>query len=184
MRTASSGAEGLKLARECAPDLITLDVIMPDMDGWAVLAELKDDAALRDVPVVMITQVEGEDLGLALGATSFLTKPVRYEAVQNLIQGILESDASAHVLVVEDEPDARELIRRTLARASHRCTEAENGRIAIIDWKKKDLPVGPPPHHKLARDTVVAEMKAAGFRLDQEPEILENQYFLIFKRAS
>ncbi len=59
-----------------------------------------------------------------------------------------------------------------------------NGRVAIIDWKKKELPVGPPPAHKLARDRVVDEMTSAGFALVEEPTTLENQYFLIFERSS
>jgi len=59
---------------------------------------------------------------------------------------------------------------------------ADDGRVAIVDWKKKELPVGPPIPHKLARQQVLDEMISAGFHLVEEPTVLENQYFLIFKR--
>ena len=59
----------------------------------------------------------------------------------------------------------------------------EGGRIAIIDWKKEELPVGPPPDHKLARQQVIDEMTTSGFMLTEESTALEHQYFLIFARA-
>jgi signal transduction histidine kinase/ActR/RegA family two-component response regulator len=73
---AAGGDEGVKMAREVRPDLITLDVLMPPPDGWAVLSTLKADAALSRIPVVMISVMDGKALGSALGAAAFLTKPV------------------------------------------------------------------------------------------------------------
>ena len=73
---AAGGEEGLRLARARAPDAITLDVLMPGMDGWAVLAALKADPALADVPVVMLTIADDKALGFSLGAVEYLTKPV------------------------------------------------------------------------------------------------------------
>jgi len=73
--TASSGAEGLRLAREIRPRLITLDVLMPGMDGWSVLAELKADPELAEIPVVVVSITDDAALGYALGASEYLTKP-------------------------------------------------------------------------------------------------------------
>ena len=76
---AGSGEEGLRLARELRPSLITLDVVMPGMDGWAVLRELRADPDLDAVPVVMITIVDNPAEGRALGAADYLTKPVDWK---------------------------------------------------------------------------------------------------------
>ena len=76
---AAGGEEGLRLARELRPDAITLDVMMPGMDGWAVLAALKSDPELAEIPVVMVTIVDDKNLGYALGAADYLTKPIDRE---------------------------------------------------------------------------------------------------------
>jgi CheY-like chemotaxis protein len=73
---AKSGPEGLRLARELRPDVITLDVVMPTMSGWDVLDELKGDAELASIPVIMITVADHEALGLASGAADYLVKPI------------------------------------------------------------------------------------------------------------
>ncbi len=73
---AAGGDEGVAMAREFRPDLITLDVIMPQPDGWAVLSTLKADTELSRIPVVMISVMDGKALASALGAAAFLTKPV------------------------------------------------------------------------------------------------------------
>ena len=77
--TTRSGEEGLRLAREKKPDLITLDVIMPGMDGWSLLETLKTDSALAGIPVVVVTIADERDRGLALGAEDYFVKPVDHE---------------------------------------------------------------------------------------------------------
>jgi signal transduction histidine kinase/CheY-like chemotaxis protein len=74
--TASDGEEALRLARSLRPSAITLDIIMPRMDGWAVLRALKNDPQTREIPVIMVTMTDEKDVGAALGATDFLTKPI------------------------------------------------------------------------------------------------------------
>jgi len=74
--TASEGSEGLRLAREVRPHLITLDIVMPGLDGWGVLKGLKADADLANIPVMMITIVDNPGLGHSLGAVEYLTKPI------------------------------------------------------------------------------------------------------------
>ena len=73
---AESGERGLELARKARPDAITLDVVMPGMDGWAVLKRLRSDPGLRDIPVIMLTVLDDRALGESLGASDYLTKPV------------------------------------------------------------------------------------------------------------
>jgi len=74
--TASGGEEGLRLAREKRPSIITLDVVMPGIDGWTVLTKLKADAELSAIPVIMISISDEKSRGLALGAANYLVKPV------------------------------------------------------------------------------------------------------------
>jgi CheY-like chemotaxis protein len=125
---ASSGEEGLRLARELAPDVITLDVLMPGMDGWSVLAALKAEAALVDIPVVMLTMLDDRNLGYALGAADYLTKPIDRERLVAVL-GRYRRDLP--VLVVDDDPNFRDLARRTLEREGYTVVEAENGRAAL-----------------------------------------------------
>src|SRR5438552_13330608 len=76
VRFATDGKEGLRLARELRPRVITLDVLMPETDGWSVLSALKSDAALAAIPVIMLTIVGDKDLGFALGASDYVVKPI------------------------------------------------------------------------------------------------------------
>jgi len=86
VETASGGEEGLQLARELRPDAITLDVLMPGMDGWIVLTTLKSDPVLADIPVVMLTIVDDKNMGYALGASDYLTKPIDRERLVAILQ--------------------------------------------------------------------------------------------------
>ena len=126
--TAASGEAGLRLARELQPDVITLDVLMPGMDGWSVLAALKADAVLADIPVVMLTMLDDRNLGYALGAADYLTKPLDRERLVSVL-GRYRQDLP--VLVVDDDPDFRDLARRTLEREGHTVIEADNGHAAL-----------------------------------------------------
>ena len=104
--TADGGVEGLRLARELRPAAITLDVMMPDLDGWSVLSVIKGDPALSDIPVILMTIVDEKGRGFALGATEFLVKPVD----RNQLIGTLRKICGAsgrRVLLVDDEDMAR-----------------------------------------------------------------------------
>ena len=126
--TSSGGEEGLRRARELRPDAITLDVMMPGLDGWAVLAALKADAELAAIPVIMLTIMEDRNLGYALGAADYLTKPIDRD---RLLAVLARHRRDRPVLVVEDDADTRELLRRLLERAGFSVVEAETGRVAL-----------------------------------------------------
>jgi CheY-like chemotaxis protein len=126
--TAASGEEGLRRARELKPEAITLDVMMPGMDGWAVLSALKSDPAVADIPVVMLTIVDDKNLGYALGAADYLTKPIDRDRLTAVL-GKYRRDQP--VLVVDDDPEVRGLLRRMLEPAGFAVVEADNGRAAL-----------------------------------------------------
>jgi len=126
--TAAGGDEGLRRARELRPDAITLDVMMPGMDGWAVLAALKADPALADIPVVMLTIVDDRNLGFALGAADYLTKPIDRA---RLVAVLARYRRDRPVLVVDDDAGVRQLLRRMLEAEGHAVVEAAHGRAAL-----------------------------------------------------
>ena len=126
--TAAGGEEGLRLARDLQPDAITLDVMMPGMDGWAVLTALKGDAATASIPVVMLTMLDDRSLGYALGAADYLTKPVDRE---RLLAALAPHRRELPVLVVDDDRDVRVLLRRMLEKEGYAVDEADNGRAAL-----------------------------------------------------
>jgi CheY-like chemotaxis protein len=90
MLHASSGQEGLRLANERRPDAILLDVILPDQDGWAVLAAITTKLELAGIPVIVTTAAEEQGLATTLGATAYLIKPVAPEQLRAAIRGALQ----------------------------------------------------------------------------------------------
>jgi CheY-like chemotaxis protein len=128
--TATSGEEGLRVAHEARPHVITLDVLMPGMDGWAVLRELKSDSVLAGIPVIMITMADDRSMGYALGASDYLTKPIDRERLGNVVRRFRFGQQGS-VLVVEDDPATREMMTRTLKGDGWMVREAENGRTAL-----------------------------------------------------
>ena len=128
---AAGGEEGLQRARELQPDVITLDVAMPSMDGWSVLSALKADPQLADIPVVMLTMVDNKTMGYALGAAAYMTKPINRERLVGVIKKYSRLRAQHGVLVVEDDPDTRDIIKTTLETDGWRVETAENGRVAL-----------------------------------------------------
>jgi signal transduction histidine kinase/CheY-like chemotaxis protein len=129
--TASDGREALNIARTLHPAAITLDVMMPDMDGWDVLRELKTDPATRDIPVIMVTMTDDRELGYALGATEFLTKPVQRTQLVQLLDRYALKGAERRALVVDDIAENRDVLRHALEAEGWQVSEAENGRAAL-----------------------------------------------------
>ena len=130
---APGGEEGLAAARASRPDVITLDVLMPRKDGWSVLAELRADPLLRDTPVILVTLTDDKQMGYTLGATDYVTKPVDFDRLVDVLhrQGVRPAADDGHILIVEDDAALMELERRTLEKAGYRVTEAADGESAI-----------------------------------------------------
>ena len=128
---AADGESGLRLAAELKPDLITLDILMPGMDGWAVLSGLKGDPALAGIPVILQTIMEDSHMGFALGASEYLTKPIDRKRLSALVKRYVPTTSAGSVLVVEDDVPTRALLQRALTKAGWAVTEAENGRVAL-----------------------------------------------------
>jgi signal transduction histidine kinase/CheY-like chemotaxis protein len=140
---AASGEEGLRLAREIHPVAITLDVMMPDMNGWAVLRALKADPELHRIPVVILTMLDDKTRGYSLGATDYLTKPVDRDRLHDALDRYRNPDGKPDeqgpVLLVEDDPDTRAMMVRLLEKADWRVIQAANGREAL-DRLELELP--------------------------------------------
>ena len=128
---ANSGAEGLALARKLRPSVITLDVMMPSMDGWAVLSALKQDPELAEIPVVMVTIVEDRNLAYTLGATDYLVKPFDRSRLISVIERYCPKHAEHFVLLVEDDAMTREMTQRMLEKEGWHAVLASNGREAL-----------------------------------------------------
>ena len=126
---ARSGDEALELARKLRPDAITLDVLMPKTDGWTVLAALKADPELCDIPVIMVTVAPDRGIGLSLGAAEVMTKPVDRAELTSLLRQLLSRDGP--ILVVEDDLATRETVRHTVEKMGLTVAEVTNGRLAL-----------------------------------------------------
>jgi CheY-like chemotaxis protein len=126
---ASTGEQGLRMAREFQPDLITLDLLMPDMTGWDVLKTIKADPQLRQIPVVVVSIVARENRGKILGAVDVLEKPLAREELLAVLQRTLSTERK--LLVVDDDEDARRLIAAFLSDEGFEIRTASNGREAL-----------------------------------------------------
>jgi adenylate cyclase len=152
---AEGGEAAVTLARRIRPDLITLDIVMPRMDGWSVLTALKSDPDLAGIPVIVVTITTDRGVALSLGAADFMTKPIERGRLVSLLNTLLCGRGT--VLLVEDDQESRELTRRQLQRLNVEVIEARNGREAM-DWLSANAPPG-----MILLDLVMPEMD--GFSL-------------------
>ena len=128
--TAPGGREGLRLVRELRPAAVTLDIMMPDIDGWTVLAAIKGDPELAGIPVVLMSIVDQKNRGYALGAADYLVKPVDRVKLVETLTGICGSTAG-HAFLVDDDEIVRRSVRQALEPIGWKVTEAENGQVAV-----------------------------------------------------
>ena len=165
VRTAASGEAGLRLARQSAPVVITLDVMMPEMDGWSVLTELKADAELRDIPVIMLTMVDDPERGFTLGAADYATKPVDRTRLSQILKKYTCTNPPCPVLLVEDDVATRAITRHILEKEGWKVSEAENGRVAL-ECMERDRPT------LILLDLIMPEMDGFEFAecVRQHPE--------------
>ena len=136
---ATNSEKGMELIREVKPKLILLDVLMPGRDGWSLLKECKTDTELKDIPVIMISQLNQSNLAASLGANDYLTKPIDRTHFVNTIQRLLGTGGKDQkVLVIDDDKDVRELLSRLLKDAGYRPIDARDGREGLE--RTKDEP--------------------------------------------
>jgi signal transduction histidine kinase/DNA-binding response OmpR family regulator len=136
MVPAASGEEGLRLAKELRPAVITLDVLMPGMDGWAVLTALKADSVLAAIPVIMLSIADEKQMGYALGAAEYLTKPIDWERFADALQKYECIRPPCPILIVEDDEAMRSMLVRRLEKEKWTVIEAANGRTALEQMRK------------------------------------------------
>ena len=154
--TVANGVEALKLARELRPTAITLDVMMPDLDGWTVLSALKGDPDLASIPVVMVTIVDEQQRGVALGAAGYLMKPIERAKLLALLAPWRAEARPTRVLVIEDDPDQLAFISAALAQPNWEIVEAANGRLALEKMQ-------PSPPDVVVLDLMMPEMDGFEF---------------------
>jgi signal transduction histidine kinase/CheY-like chemotaxis protein len=136
---ATNSEKGMELIREVKPKLILLDVLMPGRDGWSLLKECKTDKDLKDIPVIMISQLNQSNLASSLGANDYLTKPIDRTHFINTLKRILGTDTqNQKVLVIDDDKDVRELLSRLLKDAGYRPIDARDGKEGLE--RTKDEP--------------------------------------------
>ncbi|MBB6097747.1 signal transduction histidine kinase/DNA-binding response OmpR family regulator/CHASE3 domain sensor protein [Deinobacterium chartae] len=137
---APDGVEGLRMASELRPDAISLDLMMPVLDGWAFLERLAQQPELAKIPVVVLSMASNLERGLYLGASAVLNKPVRREQLLDAFARILPAlGGPAHVLVIDDDPQAVELVAETLAPLGHRVVRTYGGQQGL-DQALKEPP--------------------------------------------
>jgi len=137
IRTAGSGEEGLRLARQLRPAAITLDVMMPNMDGWSVLSALKADPELCHIPVIMLTMIDDRTRGFTLGASDYATKPVDREGLSQILKKYTVPSPPSPVLLVEEDSDNRDMARTMLEMDGWQVCEAKNGHEALACMERE-----------------------------------------------
>ncbi len=134
-QNARNGTEAIAMARQQKPVAITLDIMLPDIDGWEVLTRLKRDEMTSDIPVIVVSVVDDPALGTALGALDYFVKPVDAKALVNRLSNFNFTRKSkgrqTRVLVVDDEAANREWLKNVLEPAGFRVAIATGGRQAI-----------------------------------------------------
>ena len=128
----------VEIIRQYKPVLVTLDIMMPNKDGWQILQELKSDPELKNIPVVIHTVVDNKALAVSLGAESYLTKPVEAERIISVVRGLTGTD-SGEILVVDDNNDFTNFLRSILEKSSFTIYTARNG-IEAMEFLHRTLP--------------------------------------------
>ena len=162
-RIARNGKEGLRMAGEYHPDIVIFDILMPGMDGWSVLSQLKAAPGMADVPIILLTMLENKEMGFALGAADYLTKPIDAAKLFPVLDRHRSTKPSGTVLVVEDDPPSRELVVRMLEKEGIHVREAANGRQAIEVIQSGVIP------DLIILDLIMAEMDGFEFLRQVRP---------------
>ena len=134
---ARDGAEALEMMRKSPPDVVTLDVMMPKVDGWSVLGIMKSEPGLEHIPVIMMTIVDDRNLGFSLGASEFMTKPIDRNRLIAFLRKLAPATKDVVVLIVDDDADVRNIVKETVEGVGMKAATAVNGR-AALQWLDKN----------------------------------------------
>jgi len=127
--TAEGGEQGIALAKSEKPAVITCDIQMPNVDGWEVLRQLKDDPDTESIPVIMVSMVDDGKKGIALGAVEHLRKPVNRDQLKSVISRYIKT--AGKVMLVEDDAATQEVISKALGSMGVEALIADNGQEAL-----------------------------------------------------
>ena len=134
---ATSGQEALDKARQERPDLITLDILLPDMDGFAVLERLRAEPDTASIPVLVLTIVQDRDKAIRLGAVEYVAKPIDEAQLLNCIRQILTGSAKKKILIAEDDPDFLHFLDATLRQKGYETTLCSDGATCVVQLSKE-----------------------------------------------
>jgi len=135
VRGVGSGEEGIRLAQELRPAVITLDIMMPEKDGWQVLRELKNNPATKDIPVIIHSIIENRPLALSLGALEVIAKPSEPKKVLNVVERACRS-RNRPIMIVDDNQDFADSLKILLETEGYRAVAMYNGENALKDIEK------------------------------------------------
>jgi CheY-like chemotaxis protein len=127
VHTASDGEEGIRLAQRLLPAAITLDVMMPGLDGWTVLSMLKADPSVSSIPVIMLTMMDDRKRGYALGAADYITKPTDRKRLAQVLKRYSCPYPPCPILVIEEDGATRRSMVAMLEHAGWTVSTAESG---------------------------------------------------------
>jgi signal transduction histidine kinase/DNA-binding response OmpR family regulator len=197
--TATDGASGLALARSAKPDLIILDVLLPDRSGYDILSEFRADDALSETPIILVTVDDDRARGLEAGATDYIRKPVVEKQLREMLE-VYRDKASGEILVIEDDDDAAELVRRCVQQVGFSCRRAKDGiegltmardrtPIAIVlDLTMPNLDgfqvIEALTSEESLRDIPVIVLSACEISFDDHRRIIESGYLFCAKGTS
>ncbi|MDH5230681.1 MAG: response regulator [Gammaproteobacteria bacterium] len=154
-----NGRDGIAAVESFQPDVITLDVLMPVMDGWSVLSELKDKNVTDQIPVIMLSMLDEYDMSYALGAADYLLKPIRRHTLVETVLKHLRDKKQHTILVVDDMEENRFMISRIMRDHGILVIEAENGADGLVKLADNDIDL-------ILLDLVMPEMD--GFQFSEK----------------
>ena len=136
---ATDSEKGMQMVRETKPKLLLLDVLMPGRDGWSILRECKSDPELKDMPVIMVSQLNQDTLANSLGADDYITKPIDRELFLKTIKKLLGDKPSANntILVIDDDENTRDLLSRMLKEGGWNPKTAKDGKEGLNQLKEE-----------------------------------------------
>jgi CheY-like chemotaxis protein len=132
---ARSGEEGIALARQLRPKIITLDIMMSHMDGWSVLQTFKSDPILKSIPVYIVSVIDNKALAYSLGVTGYILKPFDRDELLRTLQ-VVSKETAQQILVVDDDADVRRFFSESLSQDGYDVETVGTGEEAMSRMKQ------------------------------------------------